>query len=200
MVNLPQQPQSYLIWMMKIWPWHWIQAQPHRLDVSDACLVSLWMPARRQPYQRGALYLLKEDQWGSHRHARALSFIGWLLWGLSFIGWLLRQAYLYWLAPPEDSLWAVQGWGGAWGGGCTARTTGPGTDSSITSVGKHATLFPPSGQRDSHCCVSSLPFLPTSSSASDCSDCSLSSFSRTTVWHFSSYCSVIPEPQTWEDS
>ena len=23
---------------------------------------------------------------------------------LSFIGWLLRQAYLYWLAPPEDSL------------------------------------------------------------------------------------------------
>lgn len=35
---------------------------------------------------------------------QVLSFIGWLLGGLSFIGWLLRQAYLYWLAPPEDSL------------------------------------------------------------------------------------------------
>lgn len=46
---------------------------------------------------------------------QVLSFIGWLLAGLSFIGWLLRQAYLYWLAPPEDSLWALQGCGG--GGG-----------------------------------------------------------------------------------
>lgn len=34
---------------------------------------------------------------------------------LSVIGWLLRQAYLYWLAPPEDGLRAARG---------TARMTG----------------------------------------------------------------------------
>lgn len=48
---------------------------------------------------------------------QVLSFIGWLLRGLSFIGWLLHQAYLYWLAPPEDSLQAVLGQGGGGGGG-----------------------------------------------------------------------------------
>lgn len=52
---------------------------------------------------------------------------------LSFIGWLLRQAYLYWLAPPEESLRGaeleleVEAPGMA---------TGADADSSISSVGK----------------------------------------------------------------
>lgn len=55
-------------------------------DISARCLVS----AKGRSVK-------KSQTW-----PRVLSFIGWLLGGLSFIGWLLRQAYLYWLAPPED--------------------------------------------------------------------------------------------------
>lgn len=55
-------------------------------------LVSPWMPARRRPYRRGALYLLKGDQRGSHRHAAGLIFY-----------WLApRGLIFYWLAPPSS--------------------------------------------------------------------------------------------------
>ena len=60
------------------------------------------MPARRRLYRRGALYLLKEDQWGSHRHAAGLIFY-----------WLApRELIFYWLAPPSSlSLLAGSSWG-----------------------------------------------------------------------------------------
>jgi len=79
---------------------------PHSLfecrRVSRVCLVSLWMPVRRHTYQRGALYLPKEDQCGSHRHARSLIFY-----------WLAPQRLIfYWLAPLSSlSLLAGSSWG-----------------------------------------------------------------------------------------
>lgn len=103
--------------------------------LSSICWVSLWMPARRQPYQHGALYLPKGDQRGSHRHAACLIFY-WLaprkayllLAGCSvkliFIGWLLLRT----ACKPCRAEVEVEG--GA------ARMTGTDADSSITSVGK----------------------------------------------------------------
>lgn len=64
---------------------------------------------------------------------QVLSFIGWLLTGLSFIGWLLRQAYLYWLAPPEESLRGAELELEVEAPG---RAAGADADSSISSVGK----------------------------------------------------------------
>lgn len=52
---------------------------------------------------------------------------------LSFIGWLLRQAYLYWLAPPEESLRGAELELEVEAPG---RATGADADSSISSVGK----------------------------------------------------------------
>lgn len=65
--------------------------------------------------------------------------------GLSFIGWLLERLIFYWLAPPSKLIFigwlllrtaskAVAVEVGVGGG--TASTTGPATDSSISSVGK----------------------------------------------------------------
>lgn len=133
------------------------------LHVSSVCLLSLWMPVRRQTYQCGALYLLKEDQWGSHRHAQGLIFY-----------WLapLRLIF-YWLAPPSSlSLLAGSFWGqpvSCAGLRWSLRGALPAwlglTQIALSPVWeKHATLFPPSGQRDSHYCFSSNPFLPSSSS------------------------------------
>lgn len=88
---------------------------------------------------------------------RVLSFIGWLLRGLSFIGWLLRQAYLYWLAPPEDSLYAMQGWGGGGGGvGALPGWLGPPQIALSPVWEKHTTLFPPSEQRQTEFLLSLL--------------------------------------------
>lgn len=125
------------------------------------------MPVRRQPYQRGALYLPREDQWGSHRRAPGLIFY-----------WLVSlRLIFYWLAPPSSlSLLAGSSWGqpvscaglrwrwkgGGEGVGGTARMTGADTDSSITSVGKiHNPVSTFRRRRQSHYCLSfSLPLPP----------------------------------------